>query len=94
MKVYNMTSPRTGKAVANQFIITDEDKTFFQSYSTTIAVFDAFDLTLDNEAEHYSKTTSKYLWKFLCTYYAANLRETTLKEFLKSGIYRRADLNA
>lgn len=94
MKVYNMKSKKTGKAIANQFIIIDGNKIYFQSYDTIIAVFDAFDLTLDNNAENYSKTTSKYLAQFIYTYYVNAWYGMTLKEFLKNGVYRRANLNA
>ena len=94
MKVKNMISKKTGKAIPNQFIITDGNKTYFQSYDTIIAVFDSFDLTLDNNAENYSRTTSKYLAQFIYTYYVASWYGKTLKEFLKNGVYRRANLNA
>jgi hypothetical protein len=38
MRVQNMTSNRSGRAVANQFeIFTDNDGKYFQSYNTVIA---------------------------------------------------------
>lgn len=43
MHVTNMNSPRTGKPVANQFIITNGDITVFQSYASTIATIDYYD---------------------------------------------------
>lgn len=49
MKVYNLTSNRTGRAVANQFAIYAEDGTrYFQSYSTIICkVSPNGEITLD-----------------------------------------------
>ena len=53
--------------VKNQFIIEDEDKIMFQSYETLIAVYyrKSKTVVLDNEAENYSRTTSKYLKRFI-----------------------------
>lgn len=53
--------------VKNQFVITDEDKIVFQSYETLIAVYYRKSKTviLDTDAENYSRTTSKYLKRFI-----------------------------
>lgn len=61
MFVTNMNSPRTGKPVANQFIITDGDTTVFQSYNSTIATIDRKEhtITLGKDWD-YSVTTGKY----------------------------------
>ena len=61
MHVTNMNSPRTGKPVANQFIITDGDTTVFQSYDSTIATidYDAGTITLGEDWD-YSVTTGRY----------------------------------
>lgn len=40
MKVYNMESPRSGRKVANQFIISDEHRMIFQSYDSMIVDID------------------------------------------------------
>ena len=65
MKVQNMTS-HNGNYVPNQFIIEDDKgRETFQSYETTIAIFDHGKITLDDNALHYSTTTSKYLYMFL-----------------------------
>ena len=40
MKVENMTSSRSGREVANQFIIRDDTRIVFQSYDSTIAIID------------------------------------------------------
>ena len=37
MKVYNLTSPRTGNAVANQFMLEAPTGKYFQSYESVIA---------------------------------------------------------
>ena len=53
--------------VKNQFVIADEDKIVFQSYETLIAVYHRKSRTviLDIDAENYSRTTSKYLKRFI-----------------------------
>ena len=73
IKVYNMKSPKTGRAVANQFIIRETAKTktilTFQSYNTIICKITtgtgANKIILDCDALNYSRTTSKYLYSFL-----------------------------
>ena len=88
MKVYNMTSNSTGREIANQFIIEDGGKIYFQSYSTIIAVKEAGKITIDTDAENYSKTTSKYLYQFL------NTNRKSLLQDIKEGRIIRANLNA
>lgn len=59
--VFNMTSPRTGNPVANQFIIDDGNKITFQSYESTIAVIDYDNRTITIGSDwNYSMTTGKY----------------------------------
>lgn len=66
-----MNSPRTGNKVANQFIITTEDGTYFQSYSTVIAFEDkSGKITLDKHNWDYSATTLKYLKQFIGSNYS------------------------
>ena len=87
-RVRNMTSPRTGNPVANQFIIEDDNGETFQSYRTTIARRDNDGgLTLDRNALDYSVTTSKYLYGFL----DADRKE--LKAGIADGSIKVADLN-
>jgi len=75
MKVRNMTG-RTGKPVANQFIVEWQDDSgnicvAFQSYTSLIAVMkyhkDGGDtrVTLDRDTWNFSRTTSKYRSEFL-----------------------------
>ena len=60
MKVRNLESPRTGRPVPNQFTITHNGKTYFQSYESLIAEYDGERLTLGCDFD-YSVTTAKYL---------------------------------
>ena len=68
VKVSNMVSPRSGREVANQFVIKTNEGVFFQSYNSTIAFVDAdYNVTLGRYFD-YSVTTSKYLNQFLKRY--------------------------
>lgn len=98
VKVKNMTSPRTGAPVANQFVLTDTNKSGgtrhrFQSYDSTIAIksFDVLSdrwyITLDATYWNYSKTTSKYRNEFL----NETTKETQKK--IDNGEYFLDDLN-
>lgn len=96
-----MTSLRTGKAVANQFIVTEKGegwngnfikKEVFQSYDSVIVkrVWWAngdIDTELDEKYWNYSKTTSKYRAQFL----GENTKET--QEKIDNGTYTLANLN-
>ena len=70
ISVNNMTSPN-GNFIPNQFRIKIKDDVFFQSYDTIIAQKKlclndgVYKIILDNNALNYSRTTSKYLYKFL-----------------------------
>ena len=67
MKVYNMTSPASGREVANQFEIYDDNgNVYFQSYQSIIAKKDrAGNVTLDSYYWDFSTTTGKYRNQFL-----------------------------
>ena len=86
MKITQMTG-RTGKPVANQFIIEDGDTTYFQSYDSIIAKTDGKTFVLDRDKWNYSPTTSKYLNKFLL------LTPKEVKQKIKSGEIILRDLN-
>ncbi len=68
MRVKNMTSPN-GNFVANQFIIIDNNATYFQSYNSIIAKIEMIEgskkVFLDEYYYNYSRTTSKYRNLFL-----------------------------
>tara|TARA_R100001440_G_scaffold58_7_gene144 strand:+ start:898 stop:1176 length:279 start_codon:yes stop_codon:yes gene_type:complete len=89
-KVTQMTG-RTGKPVANQFIIMDGGDLYFQSYNTVIVRCtvegDKRVTYLDRDRWDYSVTTSKYRNQFL------NCDTAEVKRRIKSGTYRLADLN-
>lgn len=100
IKVRNMTSPRTGKEVANQFIISYAGNgasgnfdlcEHFQSYASTIAVRtrwgDEVRVELDETYWNYSSTTSKYRNRFL----KESTKETQDK--IKNGAYKLTNLN-
>ncbi len=90
MKIQNMTG-RTGRPVANQFIIIDDDGSmFFQSYDSIIVKKEWIDrekIYLDSYYWDYSVTTGKYRNQFL----GENKAETQRK--IDSGEYILTDLN-
>ena len=83
MYVYNMTSPRTGNAVANQFIIEAPQGLLFQSYKSLVALKVGGKVYLTKKWEH-SKTTMKYTKEFLNTTASAK----TIRERIESGQYK------
>lgn len=86
VNVRNMQS-NSGREIPNQFIITTEDGTYFQSYKTIIAVKINGKIYLDKNSWDYSKTTGKYRNEFL----GEGKKETEKK--IKNGIYSLIDLN-
>ena len=92
MKVQNMTSPKTGREVANQFIIEDTDNeiTVFQSYQSTIIEIDRNNLVITvHENWNYSSTTSKYRNKFMDDegfYELANKKD--FEKYMEVGTYK------
>ena len=65
-KVENCKSTRSGKAIANQFIITLQNGIkIFQSYDTIICIKANGETYLDYECWDYSNTTSRYRKEFL-----------------------------
>ena len=97
IKVSNMTSDRSYRPVANQFIITKYDsrgykrKEFFQSYDSLIILVDyskkGRQIYLDKFFWDYSTTTGKYRNQFL----GERIDETRSK--IKNGTYKLKDLN-
>ena len=91
MKVENMTS-NNGNKIANQFIITDDNEEYFQSYKSIIAKKvlmnnQFFMVYLDKKYWDYSVTTSKYRNIFL----NESKKETQKK--IDNGTYILTDLN-
>ena len=88
IKVKNMTSNRSGRPVANQFIIYTSEGRYFQSYDSVIAFKDnEGNVTLDDYTWDYSRTTGKYRNEFLGEYIADT------RDKIKSGKYKLANLN-
>lgn len=66
MKVTNLTSPRTGAKVANQFTIEGDGGEYFQSYDTMIGyISQAPNKIIVTGDYNYSNTTSKYFKQWL-----------------------------
>lgn len=87
MKVQNMTSNRSGRAVPNQLeIYADNGDIFFQSYRTIIAKVSHGKTYLDTQWD-YSRTTGKYRNQFL----GESKLETEAK--IKDGTYIVTNLN-
>ena len=88
IKVKQMTSNRSGRPVANQFIIYTSEGRYFQSYDSIIAFKDnKGNVTLDDYTWDYSRTTGKYRNEFL----GEGIVDTRAK--IESGKYKLADLN-
>jgi len=65
--VKNLTSPRSGEAVKNQFTIFSDGAEYFQSYNTTIAKKEGATFTISGDY-NYSVTTNKYFGQWLREY--------------------------
>jgi hypothetical protein len=87
VKVRNMRG-RSGREVANQFVITAPEGVYFQSYSSVIAFVSREGKTvLDRGKWDYSKTTGKYR-----NYFLGESKEETQHK-IDSGEYALEDLN-
>ena len=96
MKVENMKSARTGKAVANQFVITDNEHNaiWFQSYTSVIALVNNGILFLDKNKWDYSVTTAKYRNAFVATYFNSKYASRDgIKEGVEDGKIIMTGLN-
>lgn len=88
MHVKNMTSPKSGNPVANQFIINDDNgNTFFQSYNSVIVKKNFDGIFLDADTWNYSRTTTKYRNLFL------GEDTKTITKKIHSGLYKLVNLN-
>lgn len=78
-----------GNKVANQFLIHNNGKTYFQSYDSIIAVKDMEgNVTLDERFWDYSRTTGKYRNQFL------DEDKRTTQRKIDNGTYKLDDLNS
>jgi hypothetical protein len=87
MRVENMNSTKTNNKIANQFIIKDGNRVFFQSYRSIIVKIEDNKTYLDEYYWNYSRTTSKYRSSFL----GESTKETLNK--IKNGEYILTNLN-
>ena len=86
--VQNILSKRSGKPVANQFVINVEGVSLFQSYSTVIVRIERHGkVYLDRNDWNCSNTTSKYRNIFLNEDTASTHRK------IESGEYTLTNLN-
>ena len=84
MKVENMKSAKTGKAIPNQFLIRDKGYIWFQSYKSTIGIVTPDNiLLLDKNKWDYSVTTAKYRNAFVATYFNSKYAS---RDGIKAGI--------
>lgn len=85
-----------GNPAANQFMINVYGKAFFQSYNTTIAkveyIASSTIVTLDNHWK-YSRTTLKYLKKFLHYHMWQEFDTKKIERYIKEGLFKTDDLN-
>lgn len=85
MRVSNLTSPRSGSPVANQYeIISDDGTATFQSYQTVIAKKSGYVYTISSDW-NYSRTTSKYFYQWLREYGWSGAELVELKKFLQKA---------
>ena len=88
IKVQQMTSPRTGEAVANQFKIYTPKGVYFQSYNSIIAFKpnDKRRIQLDSYYWDYSRTTGKYRNMFLNEGITETRAKIESKEYLLTNL--------
>lgn len=84
MRVTNLESPRSGRPVANQYLIETDSGELFQSYRTPIAKNEGGRFTISSNW-NYSVTTSKYFNQWLRSYGLDAEDIAGVKKFLKSA---------
>ncbi len=89
LKVINLKSPNSGRAVPNQFQIEFNNELYLKSYDSIIAKISlkTGEVSLDEKYWNYSNTTSKYRSQWL--------NETTAetKQKISKGTYKLKNLN-
>ena len=95
MTVRNMTSARSGREVANQFVIEDGATIVFQSYRTPIASYNRLTQVCRVNYDYfdYSVTTSKYFHQFLNEYVDFSVDIKALKKSLNNLEDYRSECN-
>ena len=89
MKIQNMRSSKTGRAVPNQFTVKTTHHYYFQSYDSVIVMINTSTgaTYLDKKYWNYSRTTSRYRNLFL----GETTKETQAK--IDGGKYILTNLN-
>lgn len=90
LKVRNLTSSRSGREVANQFVITDTEanKTSFQSYDSPIIEIDfANNILKVFRNWNYSKTTGKYRNQFMSEEFYGLDSSKELEKAMNDGVW-------
>lgn len=90
LKVKNMVSNRSGRPVANQFMIQVGNMLYFQSYESVVCVVDTTNhLVCFGRNWDYSVTTLKYLVQFLSengiSLPAGKSRSDSIRKGIESG---------
>jgi len=86
-KVENMTSPSSGKEVANQFLIKIGGTEYFQSYDSIIGMWNKDGITLDETYWQYSTTTAKYRNQWL------GMKKSEIEKKIESAEIKLSNLN-
>ena len=81
IKVSNMSSPRSGRKVHNQFNLTFEHGCGFQSYSSLIGVIHNGQVYLTDKHD-FSSTTSKYCSQWLGYYTEERRKKLANEEYI------------
>ena len=79
MKVSNLA--------VNQVVVETNDSKVFSSYETTISEIKDDVVTLDKVYWNYSRTTTKYLGRFL------GMNSKAIKKNVENGVFKLANLN-
>ena len=84
----------TGREVNNQYIIHADNMLIFQSYSSIVAEYngDTGRMVIDNRLANFSKTTKKYLIKYLECFPALEDKISEIKKVVKIGNYTVIDI--
>ena len=77
-----------GNPVPSQFVITLGQAVIFQSYEYIIAIKAGGNVYIDPDYIHYSRTTEKYLYRFLGT------DSTQFDKCIENGEYIRRNLSS
>ena len=93
MNTRSLCSPRSGKPLANQWVITTQNGEMFKSYKTMIAIrsWDG-QVMLDHDWD-YSATTLKYLKIFLEGLHHVSLSKSEIQKRIDDGIFQIGNLN-